>query len=376
MNFQDQPVEDATIFWFRACAVPLAGKRDEDVAAREKKTFPLHFIVLAASMKIADFQHAGVPMGREGGVRPLVNVAPQNPGTWQPQQRKINDLSFVRTTKVQRRHVLFCIIVHIGKSISNIHGIMSSMQTDRRFLEKFNELAERFESDQQNNLYQTAGWMADAIAEDRLIYLFGGGGHTCLVMQELFWRAGGLANLCPMIDFAIHPVTPAYMYLGHERMHGVGNALVDYYGIASGDLLLCFHSYGFNPPTIDCALRAKEKGARVVGISSSDWGRKTPKDFPIRHKSGKHLFDVADICLENYVPFGDTVIQVEGFSQPISGISSTIDFYIAHRLEIECVKECVARGIEPPVWCSANIAGGDERNAALRARYNPRVKFL
>jgi len=250
------------------------------------------------------------------------------------------------------------------------------MKPDTRFLDKLNELAGRFESEQAENLAKATDLMADAIEKDRLIYIFGGGGHTCLVMQELFWRAGGLANLCPMIDFAIHPATPAYMYLAHERMHGVGNALVDYYGIEKDDLLLCFHSYGFNPPTIDCALRAKEKGAYVVGISSSDWNRNTPPDFPLRHKSGRHLSEVADIAIDNYVPFGDTVIQIEGMEQAITGISSTIDFYIAHRLEMECVKTCVRRGIQAPVWCSANIVNGDEKNAVLRAKYNSRVKFL
>ncbi len=248
--------------------------------------------------------------------------------------------------------------------------------TDRRFLDKFNELAERFETEMSTQLKEAVALMVKAIKEDRLIYIFGGGGHTCLVMQELFWRAGGLANLCPMIDFAIHPVTPAYMYLAHERMHGVGNALVDYYGIGEGDVVLVFHSYGFNAPTIDCALRAKEVGANVVGISSSDWHKTIPADFPIRHNSGKNLFDVADICIEDFVPFGDTVIDVEGFDRPITGVSSIIDFYVAHRLEMECVKQCVAEGIEPPVWSSANVPSGDEKNAALRKKYNPRVKFL
>src|SRR5690606_27788227 len=114
------------------------------------------------------------------------------------------------------------------------------MGHDARFLDTFNALAGRFEHEQAEQLAQAAGWMADAVQDDRLIYVFGGGGHTCLVMQELFWRAGGLANLCPMIDFSIHPATPAYMYLAHERMHGVGNAIVDYHGVDEGDLLLCF----------------------------------------------------------------------------------------------------------------------------------------
>lgn len=262
--------------------------------------------------------------------------------------------------------------------ISNFGLSKQDVETkeDLRLLDLFNQLAKKIETENLDNLLQAASWMADAVEQDRLIYLFGGGGHTCLVMQELFWRAGGLANICPMIDFAIHPVTPAYMYLYHERLHDIGDQTVKYYGVEKNDLVLVFHSYGFNPPTIDCALESKRREARVVAISSSDWQNKVPKDLPIRHKSGKTLFDIADICIDNHVPYGDAVIEVDGLSQPITSISGTIDFYIAHRLEMECVKECVARGIEPPVWCSANIPGGDERNEVLRAKYNNRIKFL
>lgn len=248
--------------------------------------------------------------------------------------------------------------------------------SDLRLLNVFNSLANKFEKEQQKPLLEAASKMADAIKEDRLIYVYGGGGHTTLVMHELFWRAGGIANICPMIDFAIHPVTPAYMYLNHERMHGIGNTTVDYYGVKNDDIVLIFHSYGFNPPTIDCAMESKRRGATVVGISSKDWDNNIPKEFPIRHNSGNHLSDVVDIYIENYVPYGDAVIEVDGLEQPITGISSTIDFYIAHRLEMECVKDCVRRGITPPVWSSANRPGGDEKNKILREKYNSRVKFL
>ncbi len=247
---------------------------------------------------------------------------------------------------------------------------------DMRFFDKFSSIISRIEEEQESSIQRAADKMKQAIEEDRLIYIFGGGGHTCLVMQELFWRAGGLANLCPMIDFAIHPATPAYLYLGHERMHGVGDHLVRYYGVSENDVVLAFHSYGFNPPTIDLALETKKVGAHLIGISSSDWQNTIPRDFHIRHKSGKNLFEIADICIDNYVPFGDTVIDVENFDKPITGVSSIVDFYIAHRLEMECVKTCVKAGIEPPVWCSANIEGGDKKNEALRKKYNSRVKFL
>ncbi|MEN8118439.1 MAG: sugar isomerase domain-containing protein [Bacteroidota bacterium] len=247
---------------------------------------------------------------------------------------------------------------------------------DLRLLNKINELAQKFEEHEGESLIKGAKLMADAIEQDRLIYIFGGGGHTTLVMQEMFWRAGGLANLSPMLDLSIHPVTPAYMYLFHERMHGIGDSIVDYYGVGKDDVVLIFHSYGFNPPTIDCALEAKKRGAHTIGISSKDWDRNTPKDFHIRHKSGKHLSDIVEVYLDDYVPYMDTVIKVEGLEQPVTGVSSTIDFYIAHRLEMECVKECVNRGIDPPIWSSANIPGGDEKNNKLRDKYNNRVKLL
>ncbi|TVR31029.1 MAG: sugar isomerase domain-containing protein [Spirochaetaceae bacterium] len=250
------------------------------------------------------------------------------------------------------------------------------MDLGKEFSARINEIITTIEQKQKGNIDRAAAEMKRSIAEDRLIYVFGGGGHTCLVMQELFWRAGGLANLCPLIDFAIHPVTPAYLYLGHERMHGIGNHLVDYYGVGKDDVILVFHSYGFNPPTIDCALEAKSRGATVVGISSSLWQEAIPRDFFIRHSSKKNLFEIADICIDNYVPFGDAVINVDGFDKPVSGVSSIIDIYIAHRLEMECVASCVSAGITPPVWSSANLEGGDVSNAELRKRYNSRVKFL
>lgn len=250
------------------------------------------------------------------------------------------------------------------------------MSKDNQYLSTLTGIFDRIETEQEQNLLDAAGEMATSISDDRLIYLFGGGGHTCLVMQELFWRAGGLANICPMIDFSIHPVTQAYLYLGHERMHGVGDHVVRYYGVEEGDLVLCFHSYGFNPPTIDLALEAKELGATVVGISSSFWQEAVPSDFPLRHRSGKHLFDIADICIDNYVPFGDTVVEFAKFPKPVSSISGSVDFYIAHRLEMEAIRLSAERGVEPPVWTSANVVGGDEENKRLRDRYNSRVKFL
>ena len=40
------------------------------------------------------------------------------------------------------------------------------------------------------------------------------------------------------------------------------------------------------------------------------------------------------------------------------------------------VKQCIDRGITPPVWSSANTPGGDEKNAKYLEKYKPRIKML
>ena len=146
--------------------------------------------------------------------------------------------------------------------------------------------------------------------------------------------------------------------------------------LQEGDLLIIYHNIGTNPATIDAALEAKERGAKIIAVSSSDWQENTPLDYELRHPSKKNLFDLADICIEDYNPLGDTVVQLPGFETPIGPISNMTDFYIVHRLEIECAKACLEMGIEPPFWRSANVPGGDAFNKKNLEKYNGRIKML
>jgi uncharacterized phosphosugar-binding protein len=102
-----------------------------------------------------------------------------------------------------------------------------------------------------------------------------------------------------------------------------------------------------------------------------------PEDHFIRHSSKINLFELADVCIDDYNPVGDSIINIPGFDIPIAPVSNVVDFTIAHLLEIECIRICVEeRGITPPVWNSANTPGGDQKNAAYVKKYKPLVKSL
>jgi uncharacterized phosphosugar-binding protein len=232
------------------------------------------------------------------------------------------------------------------------------------------------ESSQAENFRRAGVMIADAYQQDRLIHVYGGGGHTVMMVCEMFFRAGGLANVNPVYGHDISPLCQATKYIQIERQQGYGACLIRYYDVKTDDLLIIFHNIGYNPCTIDAAEEAKSRGAKIIAISSSEWQQKLPRDHHIRHPSKKHLFDYADLKIDDANPYGDADFYVEGFEVPIAPTSTIVDAYIAHRMVIEAVAEMKSRGLEPPVFRSANLPGGDEFNARLLSRYKPRVKDL
>ena len=238
------------------------------------------------------------------------------------------------------------------------------------------ELLNKIESEQYENIKAAAELMADAVQQDKLINVYGGGGHTTLPVGEMFFRAGGLCNINPCMETGLSVFNQAQKYLALERCINYGRAIMDYYNLRKDDVLIIFHNIGINPATIDAAMEAKERGAKIIAVSSVAWQKGLPADYELRHPSKKNLNDFADVCIDDYNPLGDTAVKLDGFETPIGPISNMTDFYIVHRLEIECAKVCLSRGIEPPFWRSANVPGGDEFNQKNLEKYRGRIKML
>ena len=249
-------------------------------------------------------------------------------------------------------------------------------KTDLGFLDKAIDILKKVRKEQATGVDKATDLMVGAIKKDELIHVYGGGGHTTLVMGEMFFRAGGLANINPIMETGLSVFNQALKYLELERTVHYGSSIVKYYNVNPGEVFIIFHNIGINPATIDAALEAKKCGAKVIAVSSSLWQKEMPADHFIRHPSKMNLFDIADVCIDDYNPVGDTLISIENFDRPFAPVSNIVDFYIAHWLEIETIRKCVADGITPPVWSSANAPGGDEINAGYIKKYRSRVKML
>ncbi len=95
-----------------------------------------------------------------------------------------------------------------------------------------------------------------------------------------------------------------------------------------------------------------------------------------RHPSGRKLFEVCDLTIDNGAPAGDAAVQVQGFAQAVGPLSTVTGCAIANAIIAATVEKLVARGLEPPVFMSANLDGGDEHNARLLAQNRHRIHYL
>ena len=143
------------------------------------------------------------------------------------------------------------------------------MDQSSGYLPKVMELLNKIETEQYDNIRAAAKLMADAIENDRLINVYGGGGHTTLPVGEMFFRAGGLCNINPCMETGLSVFNQAQKYLALERCVNYGRAIMEYYNLQKDDVLIVYHNIGTNAATIDAVMQAKERGAKIIAVSSS-----------------------------------------------------------------------------------------------------------
>lgn len=196
-----------------------------------------------------------------------------------------------------------------------------------------------------------------------------GTGHSLAMVLETFYRAGGLACVRPMVHPALLPLEGGQASTRLERVEGLGRLLVDAAGPTRTDTAFIFSNSGTNPVPVEMAVALREAGAVVVAVSSMEHMSRAPARAD--HKLG----DVVDHVLDTGAPYGDAFFG-SGAGPPTAALSSLAGVYLWNLILIRLATLAEADGVALPVWASANVSGGDERNQALVARYRGRVPML
>lgn len=239
---------------------------------------------------------------------------------------------------------------------------MSAFDT---YLEQVRTQIDRITTRQRPGIETAAEWIADAFAAGRYLFVFGTG-HSHLLAEEVFYRAGGLARVIPILadDLMLHRSASRSTEL--ERESGRAQSLLNRYPVAAHDVLLVASNGGRNAVPIDLALNSQARGARVVALTNLAQTRA----WPSRHASGRHLADVADLVIDNEGVDGDAAVEIPGFPTRVGPTSTLTGALIVNLLAVQVIETILSRGGVPDVFVSSN-AGGEAHNAGLITAMRP-----
>lgn len=240
-----------------------------------------------------------------------------------------------------------------------------------KYFKSIYELLEKVEKEEKQTMDETIDTFVQAIENKNSLFVFGAS-HAGILTQELYYRAGGLMLINPIfaesLQLNIEPITHSSQM---ERLEGYGDALANKASFKEGDVLLLHSVSGRNPVIIDLALKAKELGVKVISITNLTYS----KEVESRHSSGKKLYQVSDIVIDNHGHKGDGVIELDS-GQRTGPSSTVIGTTIVNNIVVETVEKLIERGNEtPPIFYSANLDEGDALNQKLYEEYKDSIHY-
>jgi uncharacterized phosphosugar-binding protein len=235
-----------------------------------------------------------------------------------------------------------------------------TMTAGRRYLAEASRLVERLAGDEWASLSAAAGLVADALARGGSVHAFGTG-HSHMLAEELFYRAGGLVRVKPILFEGLMLHAGAELSTSLERLPGVAAALLEQHPIASGDVLIVASNSGGNAVVREMAGLAHARGIPVIAIVS----RAHASSGSARAAGDTNLQDVADVVIDNGGAPGDAAVAIDGFAQRVGPTSTVVGAAALNAIVAEAAERLVAQGIQPDVFLSSNVEGGDDVNARL-----------
>ena len=195
-----------------------------------------------------------------------------------------------------------------------------------------------------------AGLVAEALAGGKRFWVFGTG-HSHTLAEELYGRAGGLADVRAILEpgLMLHEGLQKSSLL--ERLPGLAAVLLEVNQLASGDVVLIASNSGRNAVPVEFALGARERGAQVIALTSLAHTTSTTSRAP----GGQRLFETADVVIDNCGVPGDALIEVPGSPELIGATSTMLGAMLVQALTVEIVTRLAERGETPNVLRSLNV---------------------
>lgn len=245
------------------------------------------------------------------------------------------------------------------------------MKKQFEYIENIKKIIEQIEENCSENIENAAKAFSQALINDRKIFLFGTG-HSHMLSEELFYRAGGLLNIQPILIDELMLHISASESTEKEREEGLAEKIFSDYAISENDVIVIISNSGRNGVIVDMALLCKERNVKTIALTSLNHSLAGQS----RHQSGKRLCEIAENVLDNCGCLGDACIEVDGVSGKICATSTVSGALILNAVVARAVEICAEKGFCPEHFLSANVDGGDQVNNKLIEKYKKEIKHL
>lgn len=231
-------------------------------------------------------------------------------------------------------------------------------------------LIERITAEEKDKMIAAGEKVAETIVKKGLVHVFGCG-HSHMIAEETFYRAGGLVQVSPVFYEPLMLHESASLSSTLEKQEGLAHKVFSSVDFGENDILIVVSTSGVNSVPVEFADMARKNGIFVIGISSGSYLSQTPKN-PL----GKHLPEVCDISIDNMAPHGDACLRSQGIETAFTPVSTITSTFIINSILSSAVELCAKNGIIVPVYSSGNVPGGAERNKEFILEYKKRISSL
>jgi len=245
------------------------------------------------------------------------------------------------------------------------------MKQTQQYISNIQNLITQVLSTQMDNIDAAGAIIAETVMNKGFVYAFGTG-HSHMMAEELFYRAGGLARVYPILEDALMLHNGAIKSTEMERLDGYAALILDRYACCEKDCLIIASNSGRNPVNIEMVMEAHKRGMKVIGLTNLTHS----KGQESRHKSGLKLFQLADVVLDNQGCLGDASVYIPEIGRNIGATSTSLGALLLQAAVISAVEIMLAKNCVPEVYSSSNMDEGDEINDKILAAYKPIVKPL
>lgn len=230
------------------------------------------------------------------------------------------------------------------------------------------ELLDKLYDTQKDNIEATAQLMAECIEKEGVVHVFGSG-HSVGMGIDISKRIGCLVpiHVIETSDAVVLGNTSLEEFTDKvnkfERRPGVADYFYDLYNIKPQDIFFVISNSGINGVGIDFAAKTKEKGNKVIVITSMEHTMAEES----RHPSGKKLYMYGDIVIDNCGPRGDALLETNGIEK-VCSVSSICNNAVAQMAAARTIEILQEKGCPLPV-----LNGDKKHDDELIEKYKGRI---